>query len=465
MLSNGTIPAVAGGLRTRTFDSAENARRKVVKYVFWVYWILIFEGALRKWAFPQFHEVIFFLRDPIVLLIYFIAWRHHLIKRSGLLTAGVVIAFLFVPLMLVQHLVIDMNVFTLLYGWRMYFFYLPLIFVIKDTFQHDDINRLIRHTLYVSIPLSVLVYFQYISPPSSFVNAAYSDGHVFIVANNIVRTTGTFTFTAGQTMFCASLIAMLIFVWLYRKRFPTFSMPWLLAASGSAITTLLLSGSRTAFFMAALVVMATFFGLFFTRGVQRKLTGVAILVLLLGVATLLFLGPFRNSFDALDTRFKQADAQEGSAIRRAFYPVFAFTDRLVTTQVIGHGLGYGTSGGSKLATGKIRIVLPEDELSRVVMEVGPAFGLLYIGYRIFFSLILFGRCIRSAREDNLLPMILLGFIGFYMLAGNVTQTGTVHGYNWIFIGLTMAAMRAPSEIERSQKVGLSPGIASVGRSK
>ena len=440
MYSNGTNVFVRPNAvrRPRGIDSA---RKKIVKYIFLVYWLLIFEGALRKWIFPQYHEVIFFARDPIVLLIYILAWRNNFFKSDGYLTVGLVLSILFLPLLLIQLVVIDMHPLTLIYGWRMYFAYLPLIFVIKEVFHQEDIFRLIRQTLYVSIPLTVLVYFQYISPPNSFINAAYSEGPVFIVANNIVRTTGTFSFTAGQTMFAASLVAMLIIAWFYRKRAPLLSMPWLIVATLASITTLLLSGSRTAFFMAGLVVFSAFIGLIYTRGTSQKTTGIALLLLLIGVGALLFLGPFRDSFDALGTRFQQAEHAEGSAWYRAFYPLFAFTDRIISTSAVGHGVGYGTSGGSRIATGKVRIVLPEDEWSRVVMEAGPVFGMMYIGYRILFSLFIVRRCIRSSRANNLVPMILFGFIGFYLLAGNITQTGSVHGYNWIFVGLTLAAMK------------------------
>ena len=433
------------GKKTRVGEKFEKSRRKIVSYIFVVYWLLIFEGALRKWAFPQFHEIIFFARDPIVLLIYIVAWRDHLVKWDSLLTTGMVISIIFIILMLIQFITIDINPLTLVYGWRMYFFYLPLAFVIKYTFNHEDINKLIRRTLYVGAPLSLLVYFQYISPPYSFINAGYSTSGVFIVADNIVRTTGTFTFTAGQTMFSASLIAMLVVAWLYRKRSPLLSMPWLVMASGAAIVTLLLTGSRTAFFMVGLIFMATFFGLLFTRSAKIKFTGTMLLVFLLVVGTVLFLGPFKKSFDALGTRFEQAENQEGSAIRRAFAPLIIFTQHVANAPLLGYGLGIGTSGGSLLSTGKMKSVLPEDEWSRITLEVGPLFAFIYLGYRIFFSLKIFGDCIRNARNNNLLPMIFLGFIGFYILAGQITHNGTIQGYNWIFIGLTMAVARKQAQ--------------------
>lgn len=434
-------------------NRSEKSRTKIVKYIFLVYWLLIFEGALRKWAFPQFHEIIFFARDPIVLLIYIMAIRSNIIKRDRLLAVGIGMSVLFILLILVQMVSTSINPLTFIYGWRMYFLYLPLAFVIKDAFLIDDVYKLMRQTLYISIPLSILAYVQYVSPPYSFINAGYSTSGVFIVAKNIVRTTGTFTFTAGQTMYAASLISMLVIAWFYRKNRKMLSLPLLLIATVACIVTLLITGSRTAFFMAGLIAMAAFFGLMFARSAKLKFTGNVLLVSLILVGLVLFTGPFKESLDALGTRFEQAEEHEGSAIVRAFLPFIIFTNRLSTTPIMGRGLGLGTSGGSKLATGEVELLLAEDEWSRIIMECGPVFGLIYIIYRIIFAFLIFGRCIRSARFDNnLVPMILLGFIGFYTLAGQITHQGTLQGYHWIFLGLVMASakrLQSPSNMKKN----------------
>lgn len=423
-------------------NNKEIARKKIVKYVFLIYWLLIFEGALRKWFFPEYNQIIFFLRDPVVLLVYLIAWRNNIFTRDGLLTAGVIISLTFIPLIFIQVVVIKMNILTLIYGWRVYFYYIPLAFVIKDAFHPEDIHKFIRQTLYVAIPLSILVYIQFISPRTSFINNGYSDGLAFVVSGTTVRTTGTFTFTAGQTFFASSLMAMLAFVWLYRKQYTLMPMFWLIIATGTSMTHLLLSGSRTAFFMTGLIVAATFFGLLFTRSVKLKFTGIVLMVFLILIGTVMFLGPFRDSFDAIGARFESAEQIEGSPIRRALAPLIIFTSHLTTAPVIGHGVGFGTGGGSQLAAGKASLVLAEDEWSRVIMEAGPGFGLMFIVYRIVFTLSLVSQAIKSARLDNnLLPMMFLGFIGFYLFAGQITHQGTMLGYNWIFVGLIMAAAK------------------------
>jgi hypothetical protein len=445
-------------------NNKEIARKKIVNYVFLIYWMLIFEGAFRKWVFPEYNEIIFFLRDPIVLTVYIIAFRNNIFKRDRLLNIGIVISMLFIALIFLQLLITKINVLTLIYGWRMYFYYLPLSFAIKETFRHEDIHRLFRQTLYVSIPLSVLAYVQFISPMKSFINASYGEGQVFVVTGTIVRTTGTFTFTAGQTMYAASLMAMLVFVWLYRKRYKVLPLPLLIITTGTAIATLLLTGSRTAFVMTGLIIVATFFGLLFTKETKLKFTGIILLVLLILVGVFMALGPLKESVDALGSRFTEAEAQEGSPVLRAIAPLIAFTRHILTAPFIGYGLGLTSPGGSKLATGISKVWLAEDEWSRIIVETGAGFGMLYIIYRIVFTLVLARVCIKSASQDNnLLPMILMGFIGYYLLAGQIASVGGLQGYNWIFVGLVMAAaQKQQSETAKPPSKPSFPNIMSSG---
>ncbi len=450
---------------TTMSENKEKARKKIVVYVFAIYWLLIFEGALRKWVFPEFHQIIFFLRDPIALLAYYTAWRYKIFSKSLILTTGVVLSLAFLPLIFYQVVVVKMHPLTLVYGWRMYFYYLPLAFVIKDSFGQEDIFKLISQTLYVAIPLSGLVFYQYISPPSHFINAAYGAGKAFVVTGNIVRTTGTFTFTAGQTFFASSLMAFLVIAWIYRKRFAVIPFHWLIIATLASISTLLLSGSRTAFFMTGLIVIAAFIGLVFTNETKLKLTGLAMIVVLVLLTVVLFMGPFKKSLEALGTRFEQAERSEGSAFRRALAPLVIFTRHIATSPTLGYGVGYGTGGGSKLATGKATLVLAEDEWSRIIMEAGPALGLLYILYRAGFTVFLGLQCIASARtNNNLIPAVFFGFIGFYIFAGQITHTGTIQGYNWIFVGLIMAAAKKQNEQQEDTKapsIPLFPNIVQI----
>ncbi len=423
-------------------NAREKFRGRIVFFVFVIYWLLIFEGALRKWAFPQYHQILFFIRDPFVLYVYWMALRGRFFPSHIIFRLGILLAALFIPLIFYQVVVLNINFLTLLYGWRMYFYLIPLTFVIMQTFSRTDVHRLIVHTLYIAVPISILVYVQYISPPNSLINQAYGSGTAFVVWGNTVRTTGTFTFNAGQAMFVGSVVAMAVFAWLNPSRMKLMPLPLLLLVTVAVLVILLLSGSRTAFFLAGLVVIATLLGVLLIRDMKSKVAALSMLMVLMFVGALAFLGPLRSSYDNLVNRFASAERSEGSAIRRALAPFYLFYYRMDTTPALGHGLGYGTGGGSKLATGRAKLVLAEDEWSRIIMEAGPALGLIYITYRGFLTFILFRRAIVSARTDDyLLPLILFGFIGYYVFNGQATHQGTMSGYTWIFVGLILASSR------------------------
>jgi len=60
----------------------KSARARRIRRLLWIYfWLLIFEGALRKWIFPSFSDPLLLARDPIALLTLFAGWPLLLHKR------------------------------------------------------------------------------------------------------------------------------------------------------------------------------------------------------------------------------------------------------------------------------------------------------------------------------------------------------------------------------------------------
>ena len=59
-----------------------------IKVLIWLYiFLLIFEGALRKWFFPSLSDELLIVRDPVLLAIYGLAYRAGLAKNDRLATA------------------------------------------------------------------------------------------------------------------------------------------------------------------------------------------------------------------------------------------------------------------------------------------------------------------------------------------------------------------------------------------
>src|SRR6266446_7405819 len=187
----------------------ERRRRWMAGLILSIYVLLIFEGVLRKWVFPEWGRWLFFVRDPLVIMVYVLALGHRMTPRKSVfLMTGLLLAGLSVPLIALQYSFAPSGFSWLLaaYGWRNYFLYLPLAFFVARYFELADVERLIRWTLWVSVPIAVLVYLQFLAPASAPVNQGlgtrddllYRNGGV---AFDVVRTYGTFTSSPGQNAF------------------------------------------------------------------------------------------------------------------------------------------------------------------------------------------------------------------------------------------------------------------------
>lgn len=426
----------------------EKARWLIVNLVFVIYWLLIFEGALRKWMFPQYHRYIFFIRDPFVLLVYWFAFSNRLLpKKMPMFSFGISLAVLFLLFTLLQNITTTAGITTLIYGWRMYFFYLPLVFIIGENFRPEDLKRLIRHTLFIAIPMGALVYLQHISPTAAFVNQTAESDIIYTITGErggtIVRPTGTFTFFHGQQLFISTVVAFIFTAWILPKKERPISNKILYFASAAAIVNLAVCGTRLPYILTALICLAATFSSFIIRRHKISVRAMVLPIIILIVGMFCFVCFFATISKITLERYREAQAIEGSIFNRVGRMLFQFTDFISDTPILGFGIGSQSSGGVALATGERGAMgTVEDEWSRIIVETGPIFGFIYISFRILLVGWLFFRALKAtALSSNPLPLLLFSFIGSVLLAWSITNYGTEMCYAWLFTGFCIAANR------------------------
>jgi hypothetical protein len=439
-------------------SAKEKLRQQLVWLVFLVYWMLIFEGAVRKWGLPELQKVLFFARDPVVLWIYYLCWKNNLLPRwRGLFKLfGILSAALLV--LAVLQMFTGLEPFIGIYGWRNYCFYVPLAFIIADQFNEVDLARLVRRSLIVSIPIAAIVFMQYKSPPTAWINRSYvEDAHVFTVTGDIVRTTGTFTFSAGQALFVGSVIAMLFALWLSASRSRVMNLPLLILCSMAVVTNLALCGSRSAFFFAAMAFAGAMAYALVTKNKSAQIKTFLILPTLVLTGGLLFTTIFHTSFEAMVERSAKAEANEGSVVQRALRIVTASYEVLPEITVLGKGIGSGTTGASAITTSTVRqtFELHENEGARVFQEAG-ILGLVYMLARLALAVyILRGAVLATRRTNSPLPLLLASFAALIIAFAQTTLQGTTNGYGWLFAGFCMAANRIGSTKQKRPEKALS----------
>ena len=441
----------------RTHPARERARRHLVATVLSLYLLAIFEGLIRKYAAPELAKVIFFIRDPLVFYAYVHATRHRLWPRGQMfLMLSFAMAAFGVVLVVLQNATTGFEPLRLLlgaYGWRAYFLYAPLAFLIGAQFRAADLLRVASVTLVLAVPIAVLVALQFASPPGASVNVGFASEEEYQFKNigldaEHVRPTGPFTSTTGQGQFVTSAFAFLLALLLRPPGRRGRRLVLMCAGAAGILTCLALSGSRGTV-LSCVVVGAFALALGpIGRGAAFRTKALALPTALAIAAAALYPIVFPEGFSTFATRWETAAAAEsgvGGIAGRWFYGFIDFVRLIDQVPPFGWGLGYGGNASTILGAGVDGVArgqLAETDFARHMVDLGPALGVLYIVFR-FALVIWLARIVLAAsrRAPDPLPMVLFGYVGLVLLTGQLTGHGTINFYGWFFAGLTIAAAR------------------------
>jgi len=435
-------------LGTPSFDlvqTADAGDREVtlLRRMIWVYFfLLIGEGALRKWALPSLSAPLLVIRDPLVLLIYVQALRCRRFPVSGPMVAYWLLLTSFILLTVLQIVGgIGGGPVVAAYGLRTNFLHLPLIFVIPQVFSQADVAKLGRWVLALSIPMAGLMIWQFMSPPDSWINnATMADAQQISFALGKIRPAGTFSFATGAAHFFVLATAFLI----YGLAQPRAGYSrWLVGASLFSILVVQpVSGSRLLVVGCALVVVAAILFSFLAKGGSSKPLLVALLICV-ALSVLSLTGFFRDAMTVFMTRW--SDASGGSANESLIGRVLgSFLDPFVLMSQVGpfgQGIGVGTNAASALMTGSVQFLLAEGEWSRVIMEAGPLAGFSFLAYRTWLAGDMAVHAVAAARRQNLLAWLLAWDACRSLLTEQLSQPTNL-GFMVLVSGLCLAAMPA-----------------------
>jgi len=413
-----------------------------VRSVIWLYfWLLLFEGALRKWVLPGWSDILFVIRDPVAILAYGLALRAGVFPfRPAVVAAGV---------MLVVSVLFTLTTATpllvMIFGLRTNYLHLPLVFLIPAVMDRNDVIRMGRWFMITSIPILLLMVRQFDASPDDPINAGAGGylGGQLRGAMGRIRPPGPFSFISGPVVYFSVVAAYVCHGWLEKRTYPRVL---LLLATLATIIAVPISISRS-LLLGVLVVLA-FGGVVALRNPRNLPRFVGPLIV--GLCFLAF---------AADTVYVQAFLtrwdEASSAGNAGFYNNVVGRMLAMFTQpfgiaadapIFGHGIGMGTLAGSRLMTGRFMFMLSESELARVLLELGPILGFAFIAWRAWLALLIVARSWSAARRfGDVLPWLLAGATFLNFLIGQWGQA-TQLGFSVLGAGLTLAALNgAPEE--------------------
>jgi hypothetical protein len=443
----------------------EKAKQRVRQLIWAYFWLLLIEGALRKWVMPRFSNPLLLVRDPVMLLIYFYAIKAHVFPKNGWTTAlwiigglsavGIVLSPIF-P-WLVQG---PMQLIAVVgYGFRTNFLHLPIIFVMASVFDEEDVRKFGWWMLLVMVPMGLIMAAQFEASPDSFINrtAGLGEAEQLTAGGGKIRPPGTFSFISGPVFYMSVAAAYLIYGALAKGVYKN----WLLMLSGIALGVgVFVSGSKSAVASVLLVVGALGLILILRPRAVNRFGWMLVIVVLLAIILSRFT-IFKEGATILSDRFTSAaDAAETTVVRGTIDRVISgFTEgfsHIGNFPLFGYGLGIGTNVGGRILVGRAAFLLAENEWSRVLGESGAIFGSAFLLWRTLFTFHLLRLSLRALRRDEFLPILLFGASGVVMLNGQFGQPTTL-GFAVILNGLCLvAATRIPSDSSNTPLVSESP---------
>jgi hypothetical protein len=424
-------------------DAHESTRKLIVNLVGVVFWLMILEGALRKWALPSLNQLLFFLKDPFVLYVYYLVWRKKMWPSpTPIIWATLAIMVAFIPLIMMQVVANGINPLVCAYGYRMYFFYIPLAFIIGEHFRGPDLRRLISQAMIFAIPMAALCILQYRSPMDAFINRdPTGSADIAYINDGQVRPSGTFTHSLMMPMYIGMNTCMLLSMWFVPAKQRGLPLILMGLATAASLGLIGFTGNRGSFFFVGFAFLASIAAACCLPSKKSRTRAVVTLVSIVLFAVGVGATVLREGINAMIQRNEIAESGEGSILTRALSTFTEGGDALASSSLpwFGVGIGLGSGGGAIIGTGQRQMITGEGEWVRVINECGVG-GLVYLAYRLVLcTWICWQAAVSVRRTGNALPLVLCGITAPILIFGQITFVGTVNAFGWLMAGFNIAA--------------------------
>lgn len=426
------------------------ARFHQIRKLLWLYFfLLVFEGALRKWVLPGLNTPLLLIRDPVALLALYWAWpllRNR--KWNQWLQPLFVIGLLgFLFAISVGH----GDIFTALYGLRVFVIQLPLIFVIATVFNSKDVIRLAWIMLLMSIPMTILIVLQSNQPDSHILNIGSGGANTASFQGVLGRSrpSGTFSFITGLVSFYSLALASLLII-LYNCRISIVGRIVCILAGIAMVVALPVSISRSLLAGYLMVIVAAVVTLVLARAKLWPLF-VSLISLALAISIATTIPAFQETSEAFIHRWETAGttsederAEVGDVgiasgqLQARILPGFTTPfQHLATVPILGHGIGIGSNVGAQ-RLGTSNFILGEGAWEVSIGELGSVLGLVFVFWRILLAMSILRMALQAVIHGNQLPLILCGASLLPVLQNQIAQP-TGLGFIVVLGGFTLAA--------------------------
>jgi hypothetical protein len=373
--------------------------------------IIFTEGALTKWIGISSFSIMA-VRDLLCVWLIAIFFLKSKDKFDDVITRIVLYWTIFIIfLSIISTLIYQLPIILVAISLRFWLLYLWMAVSASYLLTNSQIKKTFTLIIYIAIINVIIATFQVNLPVDHFINYTLNsiDSYVFVLANGIVRATGTFSFTLGYTCFVSlAIIFLLNFDYIERdkKNMDRFASYYFTLI---AFLLVIYSGSRACILWGLFIITVHF--LIKIKNNVNVRNGKEIFLFFIVFFIVVIVIFFYKSEFVIDYLSAYVDRFESAAESEGFFERFItmiFGESYVYNDFLfyGHGFGLGNNAASLFLSGQREFTLAETESGRNIMEAGVV-GMLWILFKAIFSIYF---CIWSflvyRRSNNVIPLLL-----------------------------------------------------------
>ncbi|MEJ8815334.1 O-antigen polysaccharide polymerase Wzy [Variovorax ureilyticus] len=411
-----------------------------------VFFIVVYEGAVRKWVTSASSLPLIGLRDFCAAWLIFYAWKRGYLRQQMKITSALFAWSLLVfGWGLLQLAAGQSSPLIFIIGLRFWLLYTWFAVAAAASMNETDYRAALLMAGWMMVLMAPLAVLQHYSPPGAWINVQLEGGDdeegIFTVVVGVVRTTGTFSFTSGYATFMG-LVAPIVFGLLSARKPRSKHYLFATAVFIAFLVGALVSGSRTAVISSGMMFMAYLIGrLVFSRMPQKPAAavGVVIALLLVGIFAIFF----RDAIDVTQTRFEQASEAE-DFWGRVQTILVGESHVFETVNWLGGGVGYGSNLANFVRTGSSGyFALAESEGGRILLE-GGLLGMTYVGLKLLVIVIgLFKSFRLSMKTHSPYPVLVWLTAALAILSWPSSGQLTANGLLGIILAFALLLFRFP----------------------
>jgi hypothetical protein len=187
--------------------------------------------------------------------------------------------------------------------------------------------------------------------------------------------------------------------------------------------------------MFASIIMFCYFLYVAKNSKEKRIATYIFWTLGLGIVGLVF---FKTAIDATFERFVTAASGENSYYR-IFVTIFGTSEAWEKFTFLGKGIGAG-SNLSQSYVGNQVFSLGEFESTRNLRE-GGALGLLFLLFKVFFSIIILLKSYKiSKSSNNILPFFFSLYVAQQVLMASTTSNLSSHAFTFLGLGFLFSIL-------------------------